>query len=317
MAELLPRLRLFLITAVAGAALTIACSGDDEEPVLEPAVIVATSTPGVRPTSPPDASPTPPAQAQSRTAFRFGSGVAPEDRAYMQAGIDLAVDYMARAAGIDPVKSTLYAYPHPELLRIALTDDIDNPLLIDAAVRRLAVIPAEAHLGGLILVSPSTAEWQARSSVSRIRVVAHEYFHLVQMQLLGHVAERIASTPVDRERPEGPSWLFEGSADWVSWQALESAELSSLDGYLASVTVPNDVDIAGLETFIEYYHAGEDRALLPLVAVDLLVRDDVRSLTRFYESVGRGLPWREAFSAAFGRPVPSFYAELREELAGR
>jgi hypothetical protein len=137
------------------------------------------------------------------------------------------------------------------------------------------------------------------------------------MQLLRRVAERIGTTRVDLERPEGPSWLFEGSADYVSYKALEAAGLTRLDDYLASVTVPKDVDIADLETYLEYYHAGEDRAVLPLVAVDYLVAGDVRRLTRFYEAIGRGLPWRDAFAGAFGQRLEVFYAELRAALAGR
>jgi hypothetical protein len=253
--------------------------------------------------------------AQSRTAFLFGPQVASEDRAYIQAGIELAVDYLA-AAGVAPVRSRLYAYPNLDGMAQALEDDLGDQIFIAMALRRLAVIPAEAH-PGIILVSTGTQEWRMRSSDARIRVVAHEYFHVVQMALLGRVAERISTTRVDLERPEGPSWLFEGSADYISWKALEAANVASLDEYLASATVPKDVDIADLETYLEYYHAGEDRAVLPLLAVDRLVAGDTRRMMRFYEAIGRGLPWREAFAGAFGKRVEVFYAELRAELARR
>jgi hypothetical protein len=222
-------------------------------------------------------------------------------------------------AGIRPVPCVVYVVTDIPSVNQAIAEAGSDLATAPEALRqRLSFIPAEAQ-PGVIFMNTSSAAWRRLSNVDQLRMSGHEYFHVVQMSLLGPgLSARIFTTPPDEDRLEGPSWLFEGSADYMSWRALDDAGLADLDAYLKATPLPDDIALRDLETFIEYYGAGPERAVLPLVAVDLLVqRPGPGSLATFYQLIGRGGSWRAAFSAAFGRSVDAFYAEFDAYLNSR
>jgi hypothetical protein len=308
-----------LIAGAVPALIALACGrsqpASPSTPTTPPSLPTPTPGPLVLPT-PLAGVPTP---TPLRAEFHFGSLVRPDDRALIRSGIEVTARYLEQAAQLQPAECLVFAFTSGQSLEEALADVPEAAnLTIDAITQRLQFLPAETH-PGLIFVNPSTQAWQSRPSVQRLRVAGHEYFHIVQMELLGRrMTDLIFSTPVHQTRPEGPSWLFEGSADYVSWKAIESAGLTALDNHLTSASVVNDTDITELETFIEYYASPENRAILSLLAVDLLVGDDgARRLVDYYDAVGSGMRWPEAFWRIYGRTVDAFYAEFRAFMATR
>src|SRR5690606_5288309 len=136
-------------------------------------------------------------------------------------------------AGVPTVEAHVFLYESPLALAAALYNSpvalSQSPQLI---AERLWVTMAET-VPGAILIASSSPGWQALDDVNRFRVAAHEYFHAVQMDRMGEdLARRMATAPIDEERPEGPSWLFEGGAEYVSFKALEAAGLADLSAYL-------------------------------------------------------------------------------------
>jgi len=249
-----------------------------------------------------------------RIEIKFDRFVSSGDRALIEAGIDLTVDYFSAAAAATELELNVYAFGDLDSLRSAL---IETPLELPYAVdslgglsRRIAGTAAEAYPGTIFIYTGST-RWRGLTSVHRVRVAAHEFFHVLQMEMIGlELTRAIYTTPPNQERREGPSWLIEGSADYVSWKVLEAAGLVSLDDFLGRSDPSATFDLRQIETYLGFIAAHEDGIIVPLEAIDLVSLGDLAAILRFYVALGEGSPWRIAFHRAFGQSVESFYAEF-------
>jgi hypothetical protein len=266
-------------------------------------------------TVPPDAPPTREAGSSTQRPFQFyfGRFVTTDQQTLVRSSLELTAAYLEDAAGIDPVECRVFAVE--DLTSLAAARDLLGPegagLPLDMIARRLRFISAEAYLDN-IFINTSSPYWQGLSDAQRLRAVSHEYFHVVQMSLLGEErAKLIFTTPPDRERAEGPTWLFEGSAEYISWRFTESLSLGDMEAYIA-LEPPHPVnELRDLETYVDF--AGEeDRAQISLRAVALLLKErDETALTGFYRLLNFGITWRDAFRFSFGRTIDAFYEEYR------
>jgi hypothetical protein len=231
----------------------------------------------------------------------------------IRSSIELTASYLERAAGVAPVPCQVLAVEDLTSIEAArsLLGPESDELPLDMIARRLRFISAEAYLDN-IFINTSSPYWQGLSDQQRLRAVSHEYFHVVQMWLMGRrEAERIFSTPPNQERAEGPTWLFEGSAEYVGWRFAESAGVGRLDDAIDTTTRHPISELRDLETFADFV-GEEDRLQVSLRAVSLLLEGrDESHLTTFYRLLGLGMTWREAFRFAFGRTIDTFYEEYR------
>lgn len=137
--------------------------------------------------------------------------------------------------------------------------------------------------------------------------LAHELYHAVQRQLVGGPRPDQARDTVNYA---GPEWLIEGSATYFSLRAtLPEALMEASYGRLAA-RVATRADLAVLEPHLA--RATQRTALYDqgAYAAYLLARgDNGRALMRYYELVGLGQDWQDAFALAFGVPVGQFYAD--------
>ena len=288
--------------------------------VVETAVATAsaatptrTRIPAIIITPRPRATPTPATVDQPVLDFEFSPAVPEDERAMIRAGVELTARYLDRLAGVPTAPVIVFAVDN--LSSLGAAQKAAGPrgmaLPVEVIGRRLSFSTAESYLDG-IFINVSSPVWKAMPAVQRLRTTSHEYFHVVQMFLMGpERALRIFSTPGDQERPEGPTWLFEGGAEYISWQLLESTNLGDMGAHLASLPTTPLSDLRELETYIGYVDE-EDKATTSLRAVDLLLRQrDGTALVGFYRLLGQGMTWRTAFTAAFGRTIDAFYEEYR------
>ncbi len=278
------------------------------------------------PTPPPAATVSPMATPQAeeplpvpRIEIKFDRFVSSGDRALIEAGIDLTVDYFIAATTAAELELNVYAFGDLDSLRSALIESpLELPYTVDSLgglSRRIEGTAAETYPGTIFIYTGST-RWRALTSVHRVRVAAHELFHVLQMELIGpELTRAIYTTPPNQERREGPSWLIEGSADYVSWKVLEAAGLVSLDDFLGRSDPGATFDLRQIETYLGFIAAHEDGIIVPLEAIDLVSLSDLSAILRFYVALGEGSPWRTAFHRAFGQSVESFYAEF-ESISG-
>lgn len=131
--------------------------------------------------------------------------------------------------------------------------------------------------------------------------LAHEMFHVAQRQLTG-------GRPPTFPGVAGPEWLIEGTATYVSLRVtLTGAMMAPLHHGLAARLAGTAVD---LNAYAPYEARSGDLAGLydhGSHATFLLVdAAGVAALWRFYEAIGLGMPWRDAFAAIFGRSTEAF-----------
>jgi len=234
------------------------------------------------------------------------------DAAIVRGGVEHAIRYLEAAAGQRAVDCTIYMYVLPQRLLAAMNEKASAlPTPFDIIASRLQLTASESF-PETILIDPTSRVWLQINDLNQFRIAAHEYFHVVQFDLMGEtLAQRVFSAPIGSDRPEGPNWLLEGSAEYVSWKALEAAGLGSLDEHLAARPVRPDADLREIETPLGYSTGDEVSLVLPLTAVRLLLADgSPEPVIEFYRLLAGGSQWRSAFESAFGRSVEAFYAEF-------
>ena len=144
--------------------------------------------------------------------------------------------------------------------------------------------------------------------------LAHEILHLIQFQVSGTV-EPNASTG-EALRDEGPVWLQEGLAqvfaNTVATDATEAEYRDIMESRFEGSALP---DLSGLEDRPALardqntvYRAGA------IGASDLVIEHGYLPFGQFYESLGEGSPWDQAFDQAFGVPPDVFYQSYRNRF---
>ena len=111
------------------------------------------------------------------------------------------------------------------------------------------------------------------------------------------------------ETTAGPLWLVEGSAEYLSWLAVQSTGLLSLDHYLATTTADR-IDPRGLASFGAFQLEGPDGYVSALRATMFLTGNaGEKRIFDYFEALGKGDSWEVAFRQTFGREIATFYRE--------
>ena len=159
---------------------------------------------------------------------------------------------------------------------------------------------------GWMCVDTANEGWPTRAAGDGRQVkllAAHEYAHTWQAEQGCYLGE-------DKHTHQ---WLFEGIAEYLSWQALlRHGGLTRADlGEYLRYTRAEHRDAATLRSH-ESEGDGDLYGRWHLAVRRLTARapDADRSLLRFCRSVGRGEDWRPAFTKAFGIRVDAFYASF-------
>lgn len=314
---------LFVVPLILCLPAIAACSdgGSREEAPGSPAAATpagATATPALlrrtpapRQTATPSKKATPapsPTATPAPLSFQYGDAVSDGDRAVIKAGVSMASDYADQLAGVEATGVTAYAYV-----------DLSNLSVQWEGVANASGVPVEVLVQGLpryvgetfpaaIFINTGAAEWRRLSAVEQLRLAAHEYFHTLQMTLVGPVVARaFYSGPIDVAGVMGPNWLLEGSAEYLSWSTLEWLALGDLGARINQL--PHDLESPrDLEPFSSFYGVGQPAYDSSLAAVSSLVGEGgQRRLLDYYRFVGYGIAWQSAFLLAFDRSVEDFY----------
>lgn len=257
-------------------------------PMQSPTV---TLTPSLVPLSPPPGS-----------SFKYDEGVPPEHRAMIEYGVAIASAYWGDAG-----KFTVYAYTNQDTLVEAYSQHLKLNLT-NALREQKRSAGSEAVPEGIFLqVDPSSL---SASPGLWLRVVAHEYFHVLQYSRAKTKPEPISvSIPPDQIKPIGPVWLTEGGANYAAAKVLAKYELFKYDdarvqSVKAVMNAP--ASLSSAETFVGAAKtAGYNNGFL---ATEFLTKQyGEKSILRFYEGIGEGLTWQAAFQKAFSISIVEFY----------
>jgi hypothetical protein len=161
-----------------------------------------------------------------------------------------------------------------------------------------------------IWVYTGAAAWVAAPDWTRVKILAHESFHLMQYELAG--AHALDANPDDIP-PVGPQWALEGAAEYVAHKAIAEAGLvrmADIRSQWIRRTKLMTSPLRSRETSRGFFAEGDGYQISPL-AIDFLLggRSDALLVT-YLESIGHGQAWQAAFAAAFGKTVDVFYADF-------
>lgn len=231
------------------------------------------------------------AVVQADTTFLIGENVSGDDEWYVREGIQFASDYL-----LETVKLTV----ERQLLV--------NILAVDSPAHESAVAMAGV---GWIGVYTGSESWRRAAPFTRLRVVVHEIVHVAQAEAASEATF------------EGPSWITEGIAEYLSYDALvsqgliDAEEVRDENWYIADETFGADLAeaIAGLEDDDDFYNHGHPAyALAELAVSSLVARSGLSSIAIFYQELRTGSRWERAFALAFGMRISQFYDAFAGEL---
>ncbi len=123
-------------------------------------------------------------------------------------------------------------------------------------------------------------------------LLAHEFFHAVQLQLLGSSLDH--ATDRQTLASDGPLWLVEGAAELFAGMVLGHTE-ESFREWARTRVAGDTTGLASLELMADRRQRREEVYLVGrLAAADLATRNGLAGVIRFYELTGRTGDWRAA-----------------------
>lgn len=146
----------------------------------------------------------------------------------------------------------------------------------------------------------------------RMRMIAHELFHVLQYELVGPRA-RNCCEPNNRIPVVGPIWLMEGSAQYVMFRFEHYATGASVTGAInwASTERWNlKGTLADLETRDQMNQHSQGYGAGMSAVYRLTQKGGLSSLADYWRAIGKGESWEKALESAFGWTKEVVYRRL-------
>ncbi|WP_217356595.1 hypothetical protein [Ruegeria atlantica] len=209
--------------------------------------------------------------------------------------------------------------PFPAIVIVGDTADSLYPLVLQYAATNVTWEEFQRAYDGTCSTRKTTSGWAAfnhlviclepgdKNLIGLEPVFIHEEIHVIQFQLAGQPGG--LADDETRLKAMGPEWLLEGMAEFPALVIYGGIEVSM------------DFDHAGLnlrdlETYQEFNNSPSEISgpLVNAAAATLLEGRSFRRAFEFYEALGKGQPWRDAFKQTFGLSVDEFYLEFDRKL---
>ena len=210
---------------------------------------------------------------------------------------DLAVSLLSSMFGITPLETTTTFTRTRDQLAEAYRQTTGEQ--IDAHVRCFAErLPGDRY-AIFIHIANCGFGYSVGDSVSL--VLAHEYFHVLQLSLSPELS--------------GPVWLSEGSAEYAMAHFGERANRYDYTAFRNSVLLraaswTGTLRDAGDDLS---YPTGHEHYFLGFLAVELLVEQaGEEAVLGYYRLLPTTPDWRQAFASAFGTTPDEFYETFEE-----
>lgn len=256
----------------------------------------------------------------SEATFTFGDEISGEQRDSIRRALEVGINYVCLKADVGVEGLAVFAFGDLEALIGAYAKWFGVPL--DQA--REAWASGRSAISGpnalfLYTGNPGLSSvLQSSDQRSLVELLSQEYFHVVQWKL---ASQNLIGRPDNEVPMGGPRWLIEGAATFVGSLSVDYSGLYSfgLDKEekrrTAIFTTPA---LSSMETLKGLAAVGDAGYELAFIASDFLIPDSetrpsgVRSLVGFWEAIGKGTTWREAFQSAFGKSIDDFYQRFED-----
>ncbi len=246
--------------------------------------------------------------------YEFAEGVSEEMRGEIRKYADKFINWLNSETGISLDNVTIFADNNPGRL---IEQYLQRSSFSEAqkAQERQKLLNATAFAGQRkdFFVITTSNGWTEASPIiggpvkeGRAHTIAHELFHLIQMRLKAH-------------QRNFPYWLWEGSAHYIAARGLDENGIYAYEqireGDLREAASVKET-LRSMES-TSFYYTGTpyaDEYSLARLAVELLVKDlqdgDIQGMAKFWEYIGKGVPWQTAFQDSFGKTPDEFYSEF-------
>jgi hypothetical protein len=229
--------------------------------------------------------------AEAKVSFSIGETVSAEDAAYVREGITLGQHYAAEA----------------------LSEPSDAPLAVNvrASDDTFCGHAVACTTDTAMVVFTGSPGWISLSPFDRVHVIVHEYIHVYQYVMLDSDQEAI------------PTWLIEGTAEYLSYDAIAQLGLVSArdvhDYHAWAVAAyPGMTSLDDLEGADAFYAEYGPAYSLAYLAIDTLMSErSPAGIDRLFKAIQVSGDWRSAFEEVFGLDITEFYrsfAEARNDL---
>lgn len=217
--------------------------------------------------------------------FIFEEGVAAADQELIRQGIELADTYFPAAVGRGVLGETI--------IRTTLTPP------------QRTGTSAQAN-GHAIDVYASTQGWQQAGRIAKLKIMVHEYFHVLQGEV---------NWPGMRGTP-GAIWMLEGAAEYVGYRAVIDSGLVSYDVVrncqMSNVTFGTRLPALSTLEGQAFNNTQGATYGLAWLAVEKSTQRNLGNLTLYWLFGGT---WQRAFETAFGLALEPFYEAFEAERA--
>jgi hypothetical protein len=241
--------------------------------------------------------------------FVVGAGVDASQLELIRRGIALANGYFRVRLGRELSPNfTVYVFADLEGIAAAYAQATANSL--EHGRQLWASTTAVTQSRGLFIYAASQG-WASSSETARLKIIAHEAFHLLQGELAGPATLNSGDAEVPAA---GPRWLSEGAAELVAHRVLAENRLATFEAIRErwiSVTKTVSAPLSALEIATDFRAVGGAAyELAPLAADRLIEGIGEGAFVAYWERIGQGAPWRDSFAAVFRRGVDAFYEEF-------
>lgn len=256
------------------------------------------------------------ADGSGEPRFVFGDQVYPEDRRRMRESTALAMYYMQEETGLWINDFTVYTFVDLENFLDVYIDETGRSERHRAAMRERVLAQGswgEVYAGSLMFLYAERRFFADGGPLNTIVFMAHEYFHVLQEHV--SEAEHFSHDVVSEI---GPTWFLEGSAVYAEVRTLAHEGLYSFAKAKARRIAQARETAAPLqstETRNGLRAADGVGYMLGFLAVDFLVENfgslpALVALLSFYDAIGPGTTWQDAFQSTFEISIEEFYAEF-------
>ena len=252
--------------------------------------------------------------------FVFGDQVSLEDQSRMREATALAMYYIQEETGVWVNDYTVYAF----LDRENFLDVFSEQLALSERRRaeyRESILDRGDNWGSVEYTRNSGAgvdifiygETFFSNDNHRLQLTAHEYFHVIQYHGLSRAEAGVGSHDVVYKT--GPAWLLEGSAIYVQKMTIAHEGLTAYGAsrlHEMARSRETATPLRSTETYNGLKAADGVGYSLGFMAADFLVDNfgDLPELVSFYDVIGPGTTWQDAFHSTFGISIDEFYAEF-------
>jgi hypothetical protein len=255
--------------------------------------------------------PPPPPLPPAPSVLELGPSLAPDDADRVRQGSAIAEAYFKKLGVPDTWRYQLFADGDLETVVAAWVRNGTD----EATARRILSGGGALASGTHVYIWTGASGWRASEHPRRVETAVHELFHTAQNLLLGSFAD---NGPPDRVSPYGPTWLREGSADFVGFSAVADAGVAPWPALRADMIrlmkqQSPGVSLQAVATQGGAAQNGYAAYSVGFTAVDYLAQQKgPASIVEFYRQVGQGKTWQAAFESVFGRSIDAFYAEFEQ-----